>query len=66
MSIKTGGMCAALAAVLLALGGCYETNEVTVHQPGEYKGKSDPLLEQQASAREESLQKRFELVQTDR
>ncbi len=66
MSIKTGAIFALLAAGLIALAGCYETNEVTLHQPGKYKGPKDPLLDQQASSREEALQKRFELVQTDR
>jgi hypothetical protein len=56
------------ALVLLAglLTGCYESSDVTVYEPGEYKGKSDPLLNQDSTQRAETLAKRFELVQTDR
>ena len=34
------------AAVVLAAGlaGCWDSTEVTVHNPGEYKGPADPLL----------------------
>jgi len=55
-----GLLCAA------GLAGCWEDADVTVHEPGEYKGSEDPLLNQQASSRAESLEKRFQLVQTDR
>ena len=55
----------ALAAAVL-LTACWEDPQITLHQPGEYKGSRDPLLDQQASARSEQLQKRFELVQMDR
>ena len=59
-----------IAVVLLlgagAIAGCYETPDVTIHEPGQYKGKRDPLLNQQASSRDEALHKRFDLVQTDR
>lgn len=48
------------------LAGCYEDTDVTLHEPGKYKGPKDPLTDQQAAAREEALQKRFQLVQTDR
>ena len=58
---------AAMAVVsVVALAGCYETADVTVHEPGKYKGGSDPLLQQQATAREEALRKRFEVGQLDR
>ena len=50
----------------LALGGCLESPEVTVHEPGKYKGKDDPLLAQQVASREQQLQKRFQDVQVDR
>ena len=56
------------AAVVLAAGlaGCWDTTDVTVHNPGEYKGPADPLLAQSASARSASLTERFQTVQTDR
>jgi hypothetical protein len=58
----------AVALVVAAAGssGCYEDVDVTVHEPGKYKGGEDPLLSQQASARDEALKKRFQIVQTDR
>lgn len=31
-------------ALALALTGCYESIDVTVAEPGVYKGKEDPLL----------------------
>lgn len=49
------------------LAGCYqESGNVTVHEAGEYKGTSDPLLEDDAEERASTLEERFNLVQTDR
>ena len=59
----------AVVVVVLAvssLSGCYESSSVTLAKQGVYKGKVDPLLSQQATAREEALKKRFQLVQVDR
>ena len=58
----------AVAAMVLAAGvaGCWDSTEVTVHNPGEYKGEKDPLLAQSASARTDTLAKRFQSVQADR
>lgn len=53
-------------AATLGLTGCWESSDVTLHEAGEYKGTQDPLLNQQASSRTESLKKRFQLVQADR
>ncbi len=53
-----------LASTLL-LAGCYEDTDVTLHQAGEYKGKSDEHA-LSAEAREERLKERFLAVQTDR
>ncbi|MDX1512778.1 MAG: hypothetical protein R3174_03450 [Gammaproteobacteria bacterium] len=65
--MKTKGIVAAAVVIASAgLSGCWEDSEVTVHEPGKYKGMKDPLLTQQASARDEALKKRFELVQVDR
>jgi hypothetical protein len=66
MTIKKATL--TVAAVVLATGvaGCWDSTEVTVHSPGEYKGEQDPLLAQSASARTETLMKRFQLVQVDR
>ena len=65
MPNRTLAAAVALAATFM-LSGCWEDPEVTLHEPGEYKGSRDPLLNQQASARVEQLQKRFQLVQMDR
>ena len=61
-----GAVIAALAFGLMGLAGCYETPEVIVYEPGEYKGARDPLLDQPAAERDEVLKQRFELVQLDR
>lgn len=53
--------------LLAGLGGCYESPDVTVYEPGVYKGKSDPLLEKQRTQeRQQQLVERFNTVQTDR
>ena len=66
MTIKNA--MSAVAAMVLAAGvaGCWDSTEVTVHNPGEYKGEKDPLLAQSASARTDALMKRFQSVQVDR
>lgn len=57
----------AVLAGTVALTGCYESTGVTVHRQGQFKGAKDPLLDAKATAeREETLQKRFQLVQVDR
>ncbi len=57
---------ALLVLPALALGGCWESGDVVMHEPGQYKGRPDPLARQAAAERAPSLQKRFELVQKDR
>ena len=59
-------LAAALAAATVALSGCWESADVTVHESGKYKGRADPLLAQQGAARSDALKKRFQLVQMDR
>jgi hypothetical protein len=57
----------AVAVAVAALAACHEPVSVTVYEPGEYKGASDPLLEKHASAEQKAaLQKRFETGQSDR
>lgn len=47
------------ATALLALSGCGEP--VTFYEPGEYQGKSDPLLAKSGSAElDQQLSDRFE------
>lgn len=53
--------------LVIALFGCTDAAQVELHEPGEYKGDTDPLL--QASTSEdlnEQLRQRFMTVQTDR
>jgi len=55
------------AAVVVLLAGCYESPDVTVFEPGVYKGAKDPLLAQQGVPdRQKALMKRFSQGQTDR
>jgi len=54
------------AAALFALSACYEPADVTMHQPGVYKGPTDPLLSENAEQRRETLMARFNQGQRDR
>lgn len=62
-----------LAALLIGLPlcvvlqGCYESPDVTLYEPGVYKGTADPLLDKEKTAqRQQQLVERFNAVQTDR
>ena len=56
-----------LVGATVILGGCYEDMSVTLHEPGEYKGKQDPLLaEMQKQKTQQTLEQRFKTGQTDR
>jgi hypothetical protein len=56
-----------LAICFLLIAGCTEPPEIELHEPGEYKGKTDPLLNQSGTAeQEERLRERLLMVQTDR
>lgn len=64
---RRGALTIAALAGAVIVSGCYESADVTVHNPGEFKGMKDPLLDAKSTAeREEILQKRFQLVQVDR
>lgn len=58
----------AFAGFILAIGvvACYESPDVTVYEPGVYKGAQDPLLDADVADRAKTLEERFKLVQTDR
>ena len=66
MTIKNAMLTAAVVVLAAGLAGCWDSTEVVVHNPGEYKGPPDPLLAQSASARAGTLTERFQLVQADR
>lgn len=56
-----------LVGATVLLGGCYEDMDVTLHEPGEYKGKQDPLLaKMQKQKLQQTLEQRFKTGQTDR
>ena len=64
---RRGALTIAALAGAVIVSGCYESADVTVHNPGQFKGMNDPLLDAKSTAeREEVLQKRFQLVQVDR
>jgi len=53
--------------LVFGLSGCYESTDVTIYEPGVYKGDRDPLLETlRDPAHKQALLERFEMVQTDR
>ncbi len=53
------------AAVMLT--ACYESTDVTVHEPGVYKGAKDPILSKHRMPdQQQALRERFALVQPDR
>ena len=55
----------ALLAVLAT--GCSRATDVTVYEPGVYKGSKDPLVKMHATAEHKALlQERFTKGQTDR
>jgi len=56
----------AIGVFALGLASCYEPADVTVHEPGVYKGPKDPLLSKDTKKRNEELTARFNQVQRDR
>lgn len=54
-----------LLIAMLSLTACYEDTDVTLHEPGVYKGGVDEH-ELSAAERADVLAKRFNQVQTDR
>lgn len=57
----------AVLGLALLVGCAEEPPVVEIHEPGEYKGKLDPLLNKAGTAEHEGrLRERFRMVQTDR
>lgn len=60
----------ALFLAILSVGlaaGCADEVDVTLHEPGVYKGSPDPLLEKQRDPeQQEALEQRFKRGQEDR
>ena len=60
-------MVLALALLPMSLTACAERANVTLHEPGVYKGGVDPLLAQQQNPQQiQTLQERFAKGQSDR
>ena len=60
-------MALALAVMSMSLTACAERANVTLHEPGVYKGGVDPLLTQQQDPQQiQTLQGRFAKGQSDR
>ena len=60
-------MVLALALLPMSLTACAERADVTLHEPGVYKGGVDPLLAQQQNPQQiQTLQERFAKGQSDR
>ncbi len=59
-------MALSLAFLSLSLTACAERADVTLHEPGVYKGSADPLLAKQDAKYAETLKERFAKGQTDR
>ena len=53
--------------IIAVFWACYESPEVALHQPGIYKGATDPLLaKQRTDNQKQILRKRFKQIQVDR
>jgi hypothetical protein len=61
------GLWMTLPALVLLLTACYEEPKVTFFKPGEYQGRTDPLLALEASPQQQQeLLQRLRTGQTDR
>ena len=59
----------ALICVVISMGlvSCYQSPNATHHQPGVYKGKTDPLLEKERTPKQqETLRTRLRMASKDR
>ena len=65
--MKTIQLLAAGVAMVAVVAACYESPDVSLHEPGQYLGKTDPLVEKMKSEDfRRQLVDRFKEVQTDR
>ena len=66
-TIRMARILASLAVLTAVAAGCSRATDVTVYEPGVYKGAKDPLVAAQASADQKArLQERFSTGQVDR
>ena len=65
--MKRHALLLVLALVIAAVGACYESPGVALHEPGVYKGAADPLLAKERSPEQQKiLRERLAQVQIDR
>ncbi|MCP5425787.1 MAG: hypothetical protein H6970_12090 [Gammaproteobacteria bacterium] len=65
--MQTGKRLFGVVVLALSLAGCFEEASFEFHEPGVYKGKTDPLLKKAGTPELESqLQARLTRIQTDR
>jgi len=51
----------------MGLASCYQSPNATLHEPGAYKGKTDPLLEKESMPKQqEALRNRLRMASKDR
>jgi len=58
-----------LICVVISMGlvSCYQSPNATLHEPGAYKGKADPLLEKERTQKQqETLRTRLRMAAKDR
>lgn len=58
-----------LTCVVISMGlaSCYQSPNATLHDPGVYKGKTDPLLEKESTPKQqEALRDRLRMASKDR
>ena len=56
-----------LSSASLLLHACYQDVDISVHEPGQYKGQKDPWLAKLKTPDwQHKLNERFKLSQTDR
>jgi hypothetical protein len=59
----------ALVCVVISMGlvSCYQSPNATLHEPGAYKGKTDPLLAKERTPnQQEALRQRLRMAAKDR
>ena len=66
MTIRNVTLTAATVVLAAGLAGCWIPRKSSYTTPGSTRGRRIPLLAQSASARTDTLTKRFQLVQADR
>ena len=65
--IKRGFIASVCIVISMGLVSCYQSPNATLHEPGAYKGKTDPLLEKESMPKQqEALRNRLRMASKDR